>query len=106
MEQGGAGTLEEGRVAEEVGTGVAGEGEFGEDQQLHALGVGLPDEVDMLFEVIFDVSHPNGGDGRGDTEVAVVVVLLIHSEVKKLFKNRCQGKNYILLTKTPNRLPF
>ena len=74
-------------VVEEVGACISCQGEFWENQQLHSLRMCFSDEVDVLFQVVFDIGHPHGWNGSGDTEEPIIGILFFHIFLNNLRKD-------------------
>ena len=64
--------VDEGALAKQVLAGVAREGEFGEDDHLDMLALGLVDEALDLLQVVVEVCDAHAGDGGGHGKESVL----------------------------------
>ena len=68
------------RLLKEIGAGVAGEREFGEDEDMNAVTLGLAHEVEDLSSIVLGVGDTQRGDGGRDAKETV----LEHERLRKI----------------------
>lgn len=82
----GLGLFQQKSLPEKVAAGIARDAQFGENNQLYLLTVGLVQQFDNLFAVVAAVGHPAEGNSRGCLYKSVV-----HDVLVKIY---CKSRNF------------